>query len=281
LAFDLHLFGYPKGKSMSKQHLSILIGACLAIPSFAQQQLNLPAGTWVSVRLDQVLSSDRNQAGDSFTATLSQPLIANGIVVARRGQTVAGRVAEANKGGRVKGTSRLGIEIIELSLVDGSQMPVRTQLMSSTAGTSRGRDAAAVATTTGVGAAIGAAAAGGSGAGLGAVAGLGAAAIGVLASRGRATELYPEDLVTFRTLSAITISTQQAEHAFQPIRQEDYPADQLQNRNRTQTVQIAPLRNFYDPFWGPTFGYGWGPGWSYFGGPRGFVGGGRGFRRFR
>lgn len=266
---------------MSKQHLSILIGACLAIPSFAQQQLNLPAGTWISVRLDQVLSSDRNQAGDSFTATLSQPLIANGIVVARRGQTVAGRVAEANKGGRVKGTSRLGIEIVELSLVDGSQMPVRTQLMSSTAGTSRGRDAAAVATTTGVGAAIGAAASGGSGAGLGAVAGLGAAAIGVLASRGRATELYPEDLVTFRTVTAITISTQQAEHAFQPIRQEDYPADQLQNRNRTQTVQIAPLRNFYDPFWGPTFGYGWGPGWSYFGGPRGFVGGGRGFRRFR
>ena len=105
---------------MSKQHLSILIGACLALPGFAQQQLSLPEATWVSVRLDQVLLSDRNQAGDSFTATLSQPLIAKGIVVARRGQTVAGRVAEANKGGRVKGNSRLGIEIVELSLVDGS-----------------------------------------------------------------------------------------------------------------------------------------------------------------
>ena len=266
---------------MSNLYIKLLIGACLALPGFAQQQLSLPAGTWVSVRLDQILSSDRNQVGDSFTATLAQPLIANGIVVARRGQTVAGRVAEATKGGRVKGTSRLGIEIIELSLVDGSQLPVRTQLMSSTAGTTKGRDAAAVATTTGVGAAIGAAAAGGSGAGLGAVAGLGAAAIGVLASRGRATELYPEDLVTFRTLAPLQISTQQAEHAFQPIRQEDYPANQLQDRSPRQTVQIAPLRNFYDPFWGPTFGYGWGPGWSYYGGPRGFIGGGRGFRRLR
>ena len=105
---------------MSEQHLSIVIDACLALPGFAQQRFSLPAGSWVSVRLDQVLSSDHNQAGDSFTATLSQPLIANGIVVARRGQTVAGRVVEANKGGRVKGTSRLGIEIVELSLVDGS-----------------------------------------------------------------------------------------------------------------------------------------------------------------
>ncbi len=266
---------------MSQKYLTLLIGTCLALPGLAQQQLSLPAGTWVSVRLDQVLSSDRNQLGDSFTATLAQPLIANGIVVARRGQTVAGKVSEVSKGGRIKGTSRLGIEIVELSLVDGSQLPVRSQLMSSSAGTSKGRDAAVIATTTGAGAAIGAAAAGGAGAGLGASAGLGAAVIGVLASRGRATELYPEDLVTFRTLAAIQISTQQAEHAFQPIRQEDYAADSLQYRSQTQIAHSAPLRNFFDPFWGPTFGYGWGPGWSYYGGPRGFVGGGRGFRRLR
>src|SRR5215831_2759053 len=52
--------------------------------------LTLPAGSWISVRADQPLSSDHNQLGDRFTATLNQPIIADGRVVARRGQTVGG-----------------------------------------------------------------------------------------------------------------------------------------------------------------------------------------------
>lgn len=52
--------------------------------------------------------------------------MAGGVVIARRGQTVAGRVAEARKAGRAKGTSRLGIEITEVSLVDGEQLPVKS-----------------------------------------------------------------------------------------------------------------------------------------------------------
>src|SRR5262245_49420057 len=59
--------------------------------------LTLPAGSWISVRADQPLSSDYSRPGDGFTATLSQPLIADGRVVARRGQTVGGLVAVAEK----------------------------------------------------------------------------------------------------------------------------------------------------------------------------------------
>lgn len=115
-----------------------------------------PAGTWITIRMNDVISTDRNVAGDVFTATLTQPLIADGIVVARRGQTVGGRVAEVVKGGRVKGTARLGLELTEVSLVDGRQVAVRTQLIGYSSGRSYGRDAAAVGYTTASGAAIGA-----------------------------------------------------------------------------------------------------------------------------
>ena len=81
--------------------------------------LTVPAGTWVTVRVNQPISSDHNQQGDPFTATLAQPIVANGRVIARRGQTVAGVVAEAQKAGRVKGTSRLALQLTELSLADG------------------------------------------------------------------------------------------------------------------------------------------------------------------
>jgi len=184
--------------------------------------LTLPAGTWINVRTDQALSSDHNQAGDVFSATLAQPLVANGFVVARRGQILSGRVTEAVKAGRVKGTSRLALELTDLTFADGQNKAVHTQLAQYSGGTSRGNDAAAIGTATGVGAAIGAAADGGFGAGVGAAAGAAASTVGVLLTRGRATEVYPESLLTFRTTEPMTISTDRSAFAFVPVQQGDY-----------------------------------------------------------
>jgi len=207
--------------------------ACTVVAAFASgqtsgdlpSQLTLPAGTWISVRADETISSDRNLPGDVFSVTLAQPLVANGFIVARRGQIMSGRVAEAVKAGRVKGTSRLALELTDLTLADGQNMAVRTQLVKYSGGTSQARDATAIATATGVGAAAGAAADGGFGAGVGAAAGAAASTIGVLLTRGRATEVDPESLLTFRTTEPLTISTDRSSLAFVPVRQEDYASD--------------------------------------------------------
>ena len=194
-------------------------------PNDLPSQLTLPAGTWLSVRTDEVLSSDHNLPGDAFIATLAQPLVANGYVVARRGQILSGRVADAVKAGRLKGTSRLALELTDVTLADGHNLPVQTQLIQYAGSTSKARDATAIGTATGVGAAAGAAADGGLGAGVGAAAGAAASTIGVLMTRGRATEVYPEALLTFRTVAPLTISTNSSSVAFVPVRQEDYEPD--------------------------------------------------------
>jgi hypothetical protein len=199
--------------------------AAFAFGQDPPSQLTLPAGTWISVRVDQTVSSDHNLPGDVFTVTLAQPLVANGFVVARRGQILSGRVTEAVKAGRVKGTSRLALELTDVTLADGQNMPVQTQLVQYSGGTSKGRDATAIGTATGVGAAVGAAADGGFGAGVGAAAGAAASTIGVLLTRGRATEVYPEELLTFRTVDPLTISTDRSALAFVPVRQEHYAPD--------------------------------------------------------
>ncbi|MGH9591779.1 MAG: hypothetical protein ACRD5L_01715, partial [Bryobacteraceae bacterium] len=191
-------------------------------PVAAPPELVIPSGSWLTVRTSQMLSSDRNQPGDAFMATLAQPVVVNGIVVARRGQTVSGRVSVAEKAGRVKGTARLGVEITELGIADGRQMPVHSQLVARNGDTSVGRDAGAIGVTTGAGAAIGAAAAGPVGAGLGAAAGLGASIIGVMVTRGRPSVIYPEQVLTFRLDAPVRISTARAPEAFQPVRQADY-----------------------------------------------------------
>ena len=244
----------------------------------------LPAGTWINVRIDQLLSSDYNRVGDIFAATLSQPVVAGGTVIARRGQTISGRVTESVRAGRIKGTSRLGIELSELSLADGQQIPIRSQLVEFSAGGSRGQDTATVATVTGAGAAIGAGAAGGFGAGMGAIAGAGASAIGVLLSRGRVTEVPPESVLRFRLLEPLTVNTSRTQQAFQTVRQDDYEPRGLQQR-----VQVRQPQNqwgsglgYYSPwFWGPSYGYGfgWGPSFysnRYWGGGGGYYRGGGG-----
>ena len=111
--------------------------------------LTLKAGTVIAARVSQWLSSDKNKPGNSFSAELVQPVVVNGWVVARRGQTVMGRVVVAKKAGRIKGTSQLGVELSELVLVDGQQLPIHSQLLRHSGRTSKGRDTQTAATTTG------------------------------------------------------------------------------------------------------------------------------------
>ena len=123
-------------------------------------QLTIKAGTYVIVRINQWLSSDRNHQGDTFTATLEQPLVVDGVVAAPRGATILGTVTEAQKAGRVEGTSRLAVQLTGLTLADGQQISIQSQMINRNGPTSVGRDTAAVGGTTALGAIIGAGAGG-------------------------------------------------------------------------------------------------------------------------
>ncbi|MGH9440190.1 MAG: hypothetical protein ACRD22_20530, partial [Terriglobia bacterium] len=143
----------------------------------ARQDSSIPArliiepGTFVTVRIDQTLSSNRNRTGDLFTATLEKPVVVHGLVVAQKGETVGGRVVYAKKAGRIKGVSQLAVRLTDLTLVDGQPMAIQTHLIGQRGPRSRGRDAGAIAATTALGAGVGAAASGGIGAAIGAGAG--------------------------------------------------------------------------------------------------------------
>jgi hypothetical protein len=217
------------------------------------------------VRVNQVLSSEHNQPGDSFTATLVKPVVVDGFVVADRGQTVAGRVAEVHKAGHGERTSQLGIELTELTLIDGQQAPLHSQLINRQTKTPVGRDVAAIGTTTALGAAIGAAADFGRGAAIGAVAGAMAGAIGTSLASGRQTVLYPEMVLSLRVETPITISTDRAPQAFRTVGPGDY--DQPQDQPRLQARPAPPpyFGGGYYPYYGPSWGYGYG--YPYYYGP--------------
>jgi hypothetical protein len=228
-------------------------------------------GTHITVRINQPLSSDHNQTGDAFTATLSRPIVVDGVVVAGPGQVVAGRVSEAQKAGHGQGNSHLGLQLTSLTLVDGEQVPIQSGLVTGSGPGRGGRDAATLAATTATGAAIGAAVGWGVGAAIGAGAGLTAGVIGVLATRGAPTIVAPEQEMTFALAAPLAISTEQAPQAFRWIDPNEYGAPY--DGQGTQGPQGPPqgyatapayAYSYPAPYYGYPYGYGGGYGYPYY-----------------
>ena len=197
--------------------------------------LVLPAGTVITIEVSELISSDFQKTGDQFVAALHHPLVVDGWVVARPGQTVVGRIADATRAGRVEGTSKLTLELEHLALVDGFQASIQTDLMENSGPASRGRDLTVVAITSGAGAAIGSIC-GRKGAAIGAAVGASAGIAGVLLTRGKKVEIGPEQILTFRLASPLQVSTGQARHAFWQVTPEDY----ITPGRTTPALQIPP-----------------------------------------
>src|SRR6202158_114754 len=232
--------------------------------------LTVPAGTILLIRINEYLSSDRSRIGDQFTAVLENPIVVNGWVVARRGQMLVGQVKEARKAGRVKGTSELGVELTDMTVVDGRQVPILTELWKASGGTSHGQDAATIATTTGLGALIGAAADWGTSAAIGAGAGAAAGIGAVLLTRGRPTILEPEAQLSFRLVDALRIDTTQSQQAFLPVTQQDFDSGRSERRGPRHVAGGYPYPGpgpvaYPCGYYGPCYAY---PAYAY----PGFVG---------
>jgi hypothetical protein len=168
--------------------------------------VTLAAGTLLPVRIGENLSSARNQPGDTFLATLTQPLVIDGWVIAERGARLEGRVVDATQAGRVKGASHLGVSLVRLSTADGQNIRIRTEPYARDGASSSGTDAAKIGGGAAIGAIIGAIAGGGKGAAVGAGAGGAVGAGDVMLTRGKPAEIRVETRVSFKVLDSVTIT---------------------------------------------------------------------------
>jgi hypothetical protein len=240
--------------------------------------LTLRNGTFFTIRTNEMLASNKNRAGDMFTGMLAQPIIANGVILAERGQTVAGTVAEVGKDKNGKNFIRLSLTT--LTIADGSQIPVQTQLSSIQGHTTPGGvEAGTVIGTTAMGAAIGGAAAWGEGAAIGAGAGAIVGLAAIAATHNHAALIYPETALTFQLTSPVTVATTNSPQAYRFTGPQDYqPAPALRRvapapgygypaPTYAYPGYAYPAPYYYGPaypyYWGPSFGVVVGRGWGW------------------
>lgn len=193
------------GPELSSRAEQQIIAPTPVIPP-PPRKVTIAAGTLLPVRLVESLSTERTQAGDSFSATLAEPLTVDGFVIAERGARLQGRVVESERAGRVKGVSSMSLELTQLRTSDGQRLEIQTDSFEKQGLKSVGKDAAKIGAAAGIGAAIGAIAGGGKGAGIGAAIGGAAGTGGVMATRGDPVVLPSETKISFRLRKSVTIT---------------------------------------------------------------------------
>jgi hypothetical protein len=103
-------------------------------PAASAAQLTVPAGTELDATLQDSLSSKTAKTGDTFTATLVQPVRAsNGEVALPAGTVVNGEITESEQGKTlpmVRGKGRLSFRFRDITLPNHRSFPIEATLLS-------------------------------------------------------------------------------------------------------------------------------------------------------
>jgi hypothetical protein len=165
--------------------------------------ITLPQGTNIVVRTIDPIDSQTATQGQSFAASLDQPVELNNQTVIPRGADAVLRLVEDQKSGTFTGRTELALALISVK-VNGNYVPVNTQTVTKVSDARGQQTAKVVGGAAAVGAIIGAIAGGGKGAAIGAGAG-GAAGAGVqVATKGQRVKVPPETRLTFALDSSVT-----------------------------------------------------------------------------
>jgi LysM repeat protein len=168
------------------------------------QPIVVPAGTVLTVRTGQALSSKSSQTGQTFLATLAQPVSVKGMSALTAGSTVSGTVVAAKAKGKVKGEGQLDLSLTSIS-VGGHTYQIQTNVLSSAI---KGKGKRTAATTGGGaagGALIGGIAGGGKGAAIGAGVGAAAGFIGGTLTGNKQIEIPAESALSFTLAQSLTL----------------------------------------------------------------------------
>jgi hypothetical protein len=200
--------------------------AASATPPSAPEKIIVPYGTILAVRLTESLSSDLNEKGDTFLASLASPILVGDRVVIPEGAGIKGRVAEIQSAGRFSGRPAMIIEVTRLAY-NGNSYDLRSNQYSKEGPSRNVRSAATIGGSAGLGAILGGILGGGKGAAIGAMIGAGAGTGVQAAGRAAVVQLPAESTLSFRLQAALTVT----------------PASTLQRGKN-----VDPDSSFSDPF---------------------------------
>ncbi|HMD96390.1 MAG TPA: hypothetical protein VKM93_03535 [Terriglobia bacterium] len=166
--------------------------------------IELPAGTNLVIRMIDGVDSERNSVGQTFAASLDEPVVINGETVIPRGADVVVKLVDATESGKLTGRTTLTVDLMSLK-VNGRMVDVNTETVTEQSSSRGARTAKVAGGTAALGTIIGAIAGGGKGAAIGLGAGAAAGAGAEILTKGQRVKIPSETRLTFVLENAIRL----------------------------------------------------------------------------
>ncbi len=167
--------------------------------------LVVQADTPIAVRLIDSVNSASNHAGDTFAASLDEPISVDGKVVFPKNSRVEGRITNAVPSGRLKTPAEIAVTLTSITPPNGNAVEIETNTIGEKAQAHTKRNAEMIGGGAGVGALIGAIAGKGKGAAIGGAIGAGGGTAVAYGTGKKDIGYASETRLTFRLQNSLTV----------------------------------------------------------------------------
>ena len=166
--------------------------------------LTIPVDTPITIRMIDPVDSETARLGQTFRASIDEPVLVNGQEVIPRGADVVTKLVEAQQSGKIQGRAVLTLALSTIT-VNGQQVNVTSSDVRTESNSRGARSGAVIGGTAALGAIIGAIAGGGKGAAIGATSGA-AAGTGVqVLTSGQKVKIPSETRLTFQLQNPVQL----------------------------------------------------------------------------
>jgi len=161
-----------------------------------QAGIELPQGTVLTVRMIDPVDSQVNRTGETFRASIDEPVVVGSQQVIPRGSDVVVKLVDDKQSGKISGKTELTLDLVSVT-VNGKMVDVNTQAVTRASDSRTARSGKVIGGTAVLGTIIGAIAGGGKGAAIGAVSGAGVGTAAEVATKGQRVHIPSETRLTF------------------------------------------------------------------------------------
>jgi len=185
------------GEGLPTKGLSAGASTAASAAAQSKKKVTIPAGTRILIRMIDSIDTTKQKTGYRFTASLETNLQEENVVVAPRGTTVYGRLAQASSAGKMSGSSQLTLELTDI-VINGTAYPLLTSTYEIRGKGEGKKTAGKIIGGAGLGALIGGIAGGGTGAAIGVLAGAAGGTALAASKKGEQLQIPSESLLEFR-----------------------------------------------------------------------------------
>lgn len=158
--------------------------------------VQIPAGTSLTVRMIDSVDSKVARLGQTFRASVDEPVLINGQTVIPRGADAVAKLVEDQQSGKFEGKTVLTLALTDIT-INGQMIDTTTGNVSQASSSRGARTAKVVGGATALGAIIGALAGGGRGAAIGAASGAAVGGGTEVLTKGQQVKIPSETRLTF------------------------------------------------------------------------------------